>query len=105
MKLPTPLLLVLNNAIFLSRKGHQIVNGNFLPSDWTYLGEVRIHRDDDKIAVLPCELFSNKLDGGRGGQANKFCFHYVSRSVIGTTNTTAKFCMPATKEGKDVIMT
>ena len=88
------LIAGLNNVFSLSRKGHRIVNGNFLPTDWTYLGEVRIHPDDDEIAIFPCELFT-----GKGNNANKFCFHYVSRSVIGTTNTTAKFCMPATVEG------
>ena len=89
------LIAGLNNSFSLSRKGHRVVNGNFLPTDWTYLGEVRIHPDDDEIAIFPCELFT-----GKGNNANKFCFHYVSRSVIGTTNTTAKFCMPATIEGK-----
>ena len=93
------------SILVISRKGHQIINGNFLPSDWTYLGEVRIHPDDDQIAVFPCELFSaanNKAAVGDGydDDVSKFCFHYVSRSIIGTTNTTAKFCMPATKKGK-----
>ena len=79
----------------LSRKGHRVVNGNFLSQEWKrYLGEVRINRDD-KIAVFSCETFV--LDEEK---AQKFCFHYVTRSVLGTTNTTTVFCMPASNQGR-----
>ena len=29
----------------------------------------------------------------------KYCFHYITTSIKGTTNTTAKFCMPANLKG------
>lgn len=60
-----------------------------LPGEWHYLGEVRLNQEDDNIAIFPCKFFHNAKD------LVKYCFHYVSRSIIGTTNTTTTFCMPA----------
>lgn len=77
-----------------SFKGQRVVNGRVLPAgSWDYLGEVRME-PGDHIAVFPCQLF-----GPDDGRFHTFCFHYVSRSIIGTTNTTAKFCMPANQKG------
>lgn len=86
--------IIIHSSTCFSREGHRVVNGNFLPGDWRYFGEVRIHQDDDKVAVIPCKLFANIETS-----MSTFCFHYVSRSIIGTTNTTAKLCTPATKKG------
>ena len=85
-------------------KGHRIVNGNFLSEEWKrYLGEVRINRDD-QIAVFPCGTFAmSDDDKNKVGEekAQKFCFQYVARSILGTTNTTTLFCMPASKHGRE----
>ena len=89
----------------LSRKGHRVVNGNFLSQQWKrYLGEVRINRND-KIAVFPCETFvyeNTNHNNNNNEKVQQFCFHYVARSILGTTNTTFVFCMPASDQGKYV---
>ena len=84
----------------LSRKGHHVVNGNFLLDDWHYLGEVRVQPEDDKIAVFPCELF-HQATLPEKDRVTKFCFHYVSYSIIGTINTTSVFCLPAYSQGNN----
>jgi hypothetical protein len=72
--------------------GYQVVGeGNLIPSQWDYLGEKRISREDDLVFV-PCEYFSERYW--------RFCFHYVSISIIGTTNTLAKMCLPAKESGR-----
>ena len=67
--------------------------GNLIPSQWDYLGEKRIGSDgDDDLVFIPCEYFSERYW--------RFCFHYVSISMVGTTNTLSKMCLPAKASGK-----
>ena len=94
----------------------EIIAGNIIATrKQTYLGEVRLQKGEN-IAVFPCEIFhrtfkdndkSKHVDGITATTDRqtvnywKYCFHYVTISKQGTTNTTAKFCMPATIEGKN----
>ena len=89
----------------------EIIGGNiFATRKQKYLGEVRVRKGED-IAIFPCEIFHRKNKMG-GQQDNKkltygtefaeywkYCFHYITTSIKGTTNTTAKFCMPANLKG------
>ena len=60
-----------------------------------YLGEVRVKPNED-IAVFKCHLFTK----GRKSQTEfwRFCFDYVTTSLKGIVETTARFCMPANFE-------
>ena len=83
------------NLTFLcALAGYEVVGeGNLIPSQWDYLGEKRIGADgDDDLVFLPCEYFSERYW--------RFCFHYVSISMIGTTNTLSKMCLPAKASGQ-----
>ena len=74
--------------------GYEVVGeGNLIPSQWDYLGEKRVGADgDDDLVFIPCEYFSERYW--------RFCFHYVSISMVGTTNTLSKMCLPAKASGK-----
>ena len=50
--------------------------GNLVPSQWDYLGEELVRDDRDDVR-MPCNFFSDRYW--------RFCFHYVSISVAGTT--------------------
>ena len=61
-------------------------DGNLIPSQWDYLGEKGLEETED-VVFVPCEYFKERYW--------KFCFHYVSTSMVGSTNTLAKICLPA----------
>ena len=75
-------------------QGKEIILGNVIsPKKREYLGEVRVAKGES-IAIFPCEFFTKRRDYWR------FCFDYVTRSVIGTMATTTQFCLPANLMGK-----
>lgn len=53
-----------------------------------------MNREDDNIAIFPCEMFKRADE-----ETTKFCFHYISHSIIGTTNMMAQFCVAAQEKG------
>ena len=72
--------------------GYQVAGeGNLIPSQWDYLGEKRV-KDEEDLVFIPCGYFSERYW--------RFCFHYVTLSVAGTTNTMTKLCLPARDDGK-----
>ena len=74
----------------------EIILGNIIsPKQREYLGEVRV-AEGESIAVFPCEFFTKKDSGFW-----RFCFDYVTKSIIGTMATTAQFCLPANQMGKN----
>ena len=77
--------------------GYEVVGeGNLIPSQWDYLGEKRVGADGaDDLVFIPCEYFSERYW--------RFCFHYVSISMVGTTNTLSKMCLPAKASGKQTL--
>ena len=86
----------------------EIIGGDiFATRKREYLGEVRVRKGED-IAIFPCEIFrrKNKMKEQENNKKLtesddywKYCFHYITTSIKGTTNTTAKFCMPANLKG------
>ena len=69
--------------------------GNLIPSQWDYLGESGIN-EEDNLVFIPCEYFTASRD-----RYWKFCFHYVTTTVVGSTNTLTKLCLPAKDSGKE----
>ena len=67
--------------------------GNLIPSQWDYLGESGISAEDN-LVFIPCEYFASSVD-----RYWKFCFHYVTTTVVGSTNTLTKICLPAKDTG------
>lgn len=68
-------------------------NGNLVPSEWDYLGEKKISTHAD-VMFIPCNFFDDVYW--------KFCFHYVTRTVLGETQTMTKMCLSA-KEPSEAI--
>eukprot|EP00094_Tigriopus_californicus_P002139 TCALIF_02062-PA protein Name:"Similar to thbs1 Thrombospondin-1 (Xenopus laevis)" AED:0.16 eAED:0.09 QI:0/0.83/0.57/0.85/1/1/7/160/1139 len=68
-------------------------NGNLVPSEWDYLGEKKISTHAD-VMFIPCNFFDDVYW--------KFCFHYVTQTVLGETQTMTKMCLSA-KEPSEAI--
>lgn len=66
-------------------------NGNLVPSEWDYLGEKKISTHAD-VMFIPCNFFDDVYW--------KFCFHYVTRTVLGETQTMTKMCLSAKEPSK-----
>ncbi len=90
MRLHTYAFFIKPHNVHLSL-GYQVAGeGNLIPSKWIYLGEKVISREDSLVFV-PCEYFSDRYW--------RFCFHLVTFTIVGTTETLTKLCLPAKDKG------
>ena len=82
----------LSDKIRAYGQSREIILGNIIaPKSRQYLGEVRVNKGEE-IAVFKCDIFSKKYW--------RFCFDYVTSTILGTVNTTTRFCMPAHAKGE-----
>jgi hypothetical protein len=76
--------------------GYQVAGeGNLIPSQWDYLGEEVV---DGQQVNMPCRFFGQQ-DTAATQRYWRYCFHYVSLTVVGSTETVAKLCLPARDDG------
>ncbi len=93
---------LLPNPVFFHKTGYHVAGeGNLIPSQWDYLGEERIddgsNNNNNNAVNVPCRVF------GDGDRYWRYCFHYVSISTVGTTDTFTKLCLPAKDEGERLL--
>ena len=75
------------------------MNNIISPKPMKYLGEVRVKKQEE-IAIFKCHVFRQQQLKGSGSEFWRFCFDYVTTSLKGTVETTARFCMPAANQEK-----